>query len=126
MLKNADFAIADLTVTELRGRYVQFTEPFMTLDLSALVRKSIVGNTKSFSDLVNQTKISYGAIREGSTMRFLQESPDPTIRSMYLYILRNPGNAVMTRSEGINKVFTSNFAFLQVMFYFSDFILFYK
>jgi ABC-type amino acid transport substrate-binding protein len=112
-LKRADFAIADLTKTPTRERYVDFTDSYMNLDLSALIRKDNKKNMTSFEDLANQQNITYGAIRESATYRFMSTSNDPIIRRIHGFIYRNAYNLVNSRQEGIEKTLNSNYAFIQ-------------
>jgi len=90
----------------------------MTMDLSALIRKSNIGNMTSFKDLLNQNNITYGTIRDSATYRFMSSTDDPTIRQMFAYIYRNMYNLVKSRQEGIERTISSNYAFIQVFNYF--------
>jgi ABC-type amino acid transport substrate-binding protein len=108
----ADFAIADITVTDARKKYVDFTEPFIETGISALIHKSNIGNMKSFKDLADQHEILYGSYRMGSTYNSFSESRDPTIRKMYLYMARNPDVLVDNSKEGVNRVNNSRYAFI--------------
>ncbi|CAG2183800.1 unnamed protein product, partial [Oppiella nova] len=57
--KAADFGIADLTVSESRKRYVDFSLPIMNLSVSALIHKTNAEYIEYFKDLPRQTRIRY-------------------------------------------------------------------
>jgi ABC-type amino acid transport substrate-binding protein len=57
--------MTDLTITQTRERYVTFTDPYLNLGLSALIRKDNKNNMTSFEDLINQQNITYGSLRKG-------------------------------------------------------------
>ena len=58
-------ALAPITVTNVRKDAVQFTDPFMTVHLTALVPKD--SDIHNVEQLANQTEISYGIINGGAT-----------------------------------------------------------
>ena len=94
---------------------MDFTEPFMKADLTALINKKHKGNITSFEDLLNQQEIAYGTLREGETYRFLSTTADPTISGLHRYIYRNALNLVNSRQEGIEKAINTKYAFIQVL-----------
>lgn len=111
-LKRADFAIADLTITDSRRRYVDFTEPFMDLGLAALIHKSNVGEMKTFQDLADQDRVSYGTFRYGSIYYYFSDSFDPIIRKMYLMMAKHPQHMVTSTREGVDNVNSTQYAFI--------------
>uniref|UniRef100_A0A914CSS2 Uncharacterized protein n=1 Tax=Acrobeloides nanus TaxID=290746 RepID=A0A914CSS2_9BILA len=66
---------------------------------------------RNLDDLANQTKISYGTVRGGSTMQFFQESKINSHIKMWNY-MKNRDVFVKSNSEGVNKVTNENYAFL--------------
>ena len=67
----------------------------------------------SAEDLVKQTKIQYGAVRSGSTMKFFKHSNFSTYQRMWA-AMENAGDSVHTTSnnEGVKRVLRSNYAFM--------------
>ncbi|CAG2115336.1 unnamed protein product, partial [Medioppia subpectinata] len=112
-MRRADFAIGDLVVSTIRERYIDFSEPFMDLDLSALINKQNVGNMTSFAHLLH-SNLTYGTLRESETYRFMSMSADLTIQNLQRYIFMNSYNLVDSRQEGIERARNSNYAFIQV------------
>ncbi|XP_054160574.1 glutamate receptor ionotropic, kainate 4-like [Oppia nitens] len=112
-MRRAEFAIADLTIGEIRQRYIDYSEPFLDLDLSILINKKNIGNITSFEDLANQTRIRYGTIREGETYRSMSMSSDPTIIRINNYIYSNAFNLVNSREEGVQNTLNTEYAFIQ-------------
>lgn len=118
--QRADFAIADLTVTESRQRYIDFTEPFMENQLSAIIRKEDAVGLKTLEDLVRQneafeaqrTNIAYGTYRTGSTFFYLSRSHDPVARQMYSWMSRHPEALVTSAKEGFDRVNAGRYAFI--------------
>ncbi len=68
----------------------------------------------SFEDLINQQNITYGALRQGPTYRYMSTSYDTRLSRTYTYINRNAHNLVNSRQEGIEKTLNSNYAFIEV------------
>lgn len=120
LIQRADFAIADLTVTESRQRYIDFTEPFMENQLSAIIRKEDAVGLKTLEDLVQQneayetqrTNIAYGTYRTGSTFFYLSRSRDPVARQMYTWMSRHPEALVTSAKEGFDRVNAGRYAFI--------------
>jgi len=108
----ADFAVADLTVTDERKEFIDFTEPFMDSNLVILINTENAKNISSFQDLADQTDIEYGVIRWGMTYRLFSQSSDPVIRKMYLKMASNPENLLKNSKVGIDRVIGSRFAFI--------------
>jgi len=86
----------------------------MEFGLSALIRKDNKNNMSSFEDLIYQQNITYGALRNSPTYRYMSISYDLTMKKMYDYINRSADNLVNSRQEGIEKTLNSNYAFIQV------------
>jgi len=112
VMRRADFIIADLIKTEIRERYIDFSVPFMNLEINALINKKNVGNMTSLEDLVNQNRIKFGTLREGETYRYMSMSPDPIINRVNHYIYSNAFNLVDNRREGVERALNSEYAFI--------------
>ncbi|CAD6189839.1 unnamed protein product [Caenorhabditis auriculariae] len=66
---------------------------------------------KNLDDLANQTAISYGTIRGGSTMQFFQESRIQTHIKMWEY-MKDKDVFVTSNGKGVERVLSSNYAYL--------------
>ncbi len=131
--QKADFAIADLTVTDSRRKFIDFTEPFLENQLSAIVRRDDAGTLRTLEDLVTANElhrselirgthhqaslptagiIAYGTYRTGSTFFHLSRSRDPVAVRMYNWMLRHPGALVSSAKEGFDRVNAGRYAFI--------------
>uniref|UniRef100_A0AC35GUY8 Ionotropic glutamate receptor C-terminal domain-containing protein n=1 Tax=Panagrolaimus sp. PS1159 TaxID=55785 RepID=A0AC35GUY8_9BILA len=66
---------------------------------------------KNIDDLANQSAISYGTIKGGSTMQFFQESKIPNHKKMWQY-MKNRNVFVSSNREGVDRVTSENYAYL--------------
>ncbi|KAK6726829.1 hypothetical protein RB195_004875 [Necator americanus] len=66
---------------------------------------------KNLDDLANQTTISYGTIKGGSTMQFFQESRISSHVKMWEY-MKNRDVFVKGNREGVEMVLSKNYAYL--------------
>ncbi|CAI2353310.1 unnamed protein product [Caenorhabditis sp. 36 PRJEB53466] len=66
---------------------------------------------KNLDDLANQTAISYGTIRGGSTMQFFQESRIAAHVKMWEY-MKDKDVFVTSNGKGVERALSSNYAFL--------------
>ncbi|KAM4771411.1 glutamate receptor ionotropic, kainate 2 [Rhinophrynus dorsalis] len=67
----------------------------------------------SADDLAKQTKIEYGAVQDGATMTFFKKSRIPTYEKMWAFMnSRSQSVLVKNNEEGIQRVLTSDYAFL--------------
>ena len=110
--KFSQFGIADLTVTEERKRYVDFSLPIMRLGVSALIHKTNADYIESFRDLPKQTRTLFGCIKGGRILKRFYESKDETIRQMY-YKMMKTNSLVSNKSEGIRRAKVDTYAFIQ-------------
>ncbi|KAI1707457.1 ligand-gated ion channel domain-containing protein [Ditylenchus destructor] len=63
-------------------------------------------------DLARQTKIKYGTLNRGSTMTFFKDSKVETYEKMWKLMESQPGLFVKSSKEGIERVKTSDYAYL--------------
>lgn len=110
--EDTDFGIADLTVNEVRSRFVDFTEPIMKLGISALIHKTHAERIPMFRSLAKQNYIEYGTVKGTSILQKFHDSRDETISQMYLKMTRHnwPVDSV---EEGIERVKTHSYALIQ-------------
>jgi hypothetical protein len=103
--------VADITVSDARKKFVDFTEPFMENSIAILINKKNAKNIHSFKDLAD-SDIKYGTYKMGSTYTLFWQSNDPTIRRMYTHMTRHPDDMVNNAKDGVDKVNGTRFAFL--------------
>nr|XP_046908641.1 glutamate receptor ionotropic, kainate 5-like [Dermatophagoides farinae] len=138
----ADFATGDLEVTESRRKYVDFTEPFIENQLSAIIRRDLNSELLSQSNQQNRTKymslqdlvqanneikttdpqqqqsngpIIFGVVRNSAIFDYLSRSQNPTARQIYESIMNNQDKSslVNTANEGVDHVYRNpRYAFL--------------
>jgi ABC-type amino acid transport substrate-binding protein len=89
----ADVAAADLTITQARDKVIDFTTPLSQFNLKILVNVA--------SGLTN---VKYTAIKDSSTVQFLQQSTNPLDQDIWKNIQANPGGLVATSQAGIAAV----------------------
>ncbi|KAH9426128.1 hypothetical protein DERP_007068 [Dermatophagoides pteronyssinus] len=107
----ADFAAADLTMTEARENYITFTEPFMINQLAALIRREDAEGLNTLEDLAKaqetypkRKRIVLGTLRNGATNYFLSKSDDPLAKKIYEQIKADNESNVKSISEGVERV----------------------
>lgn len=66
---------------------------------------------KNLDDLANQTTISYGTIRGGSTMQFFQESRIAAHVKMWQY-MKDKDVFVTSNGKGVERALSMNYAYL--------------
>ncbi|KAM6161712.1 glutamate receptor ionotropic, kainate 1 isoform 4-T4 [Erethizon dorsatum] len=67
----------------------------------------------SADDLAKQTRIEYGAVRDGSTMTFFKKSKISTYEKMWAFMSSRQQTALVKNSdEGIQRVLTTDYALL--------------
>lgn len=111
--KKADFALADLTITEERKRFVDFTEPIIENQLSALIRKEDATGLTTMEDLVKRNQeaakstppgaiVSYGVVKGGSTYSRLSSTTDEVGREIFSAL--RPESLMPSINSGKEKV----------------------
>ncbi|CAG2103116.1 unnamed protein product [Medioppia subpectinata] len=100
----ADFAVADITVTDERAKYVEFTQPFIDYNpLAVLLHKDYAQHIKSFAELA-ASDLPYGTYRGGRAHRAFNKSDDPVIKRMYSHMESNPDNMYATFGDVLYKL----------------------
>lgn len=118
--KKADFAIADLTETDQRKEYVQFSEPMITSQLAALIRRDIAKDFTKLEDIVAyndvqlrdakpDNQIGFGAVGHGATIYKLNNSEDPNAKKMAAWIVAHPEDKLKSRQAGVQRVIEGRF-----------------
>ncbi len=116
VLQKADIGAAPLFVTEHRQKVVAFTEPFLHVSATLLLRKPPQGQTlhiRSVSDLVRQSEIQFGTLNTGLILYSFRNSNETLYKVMYRKMTRfKPSALTETNEEGINRVRTEKYAFV--------------
>ncbi|XP_016814879.2 glutamate receptor ionotropic, kainate 3 isoform X2 [Pan troglodytes] len=66
----------------------------------------------SADDLAKQTKIEYGAVKDGATMTFFKKSKISTFEKMWAFMSSKPSALVKNNEEGIQRALTADYALL--------------
>uniref|UniRef100_A0A8C3GHT2 Glutamate receptor n=1 Tax=Cairina moschata TaxID=8855 RepID=A0A8C3GHT2_CAIMO len=66
----------------------------------------------SADDLAKQTKIEYGAVKDGATMTFFKKSKISTFEKMWAFMSSKPTALVKSNEEGIQRTLTADYALL--------------
>ncbi|KFP83373.1 Glutamate receptor ionotropic, kainate 3, partial [Apaloderma vittatum] len=66
----------------------------------------------SADDLAKQTKIEYGAVKDGATMTFFKKSKISTFEKMWAFMSSKPTALVKNNEEGIQRTLTADYALL--------------
>merc|ERR1712227_856609 len=102
----ADMSLADMTITSMREKSVDFSIPYMQTGIQVLYQPSMLKMMNMFStveDLVNQTSIKFGCVRGGATERFLKTSNNPVYRKLWETMIEM-NEMTNSNQEGIEKV----------------------
>ena len=111
--ENADMTMSYLTITPEREEVIDFTVPFYTTGLQALIKKSDAGNMTSLEDLANQDAIVVGAPKFGSTPEYLRTSNESSHRKLWEKMDKScPSSLMLSTSDGLEKVKAGGFAYI--------------
>merc|ERR1712227_1186095 len=102
----ADMSLADMTITSMREKNVDFSIPYMQTGIQVLYQPSMLKMMNMFSsveDLVNQTSIKFGCVRGGATERVLKTSNNPVYRKLWETMIEM-NEMTNSNQEGIEKV----------------------
>ncbi|CAG2117278.1 unnamed protein product [Medioppia subpectinata] len=111
MAKSADFGVSNITITKERQQWVDFTDPLLNYSVSALIHKSHAKHIKTFNQLADQTPITYGSLRNGSTMKLFDTSDEMVIRRMYA-LMNSAGVPVDDLREAVRRVRHERYAYI--------------
>jgi len=79
-------SLADMTITSMREKAVDFTIPYIQTGIQILYQPSMLKMMNAFSsveDLVNQTSIKFGCVRGGATEKFFKTSNNPVYQKVW-------------------------------------------
>lgn len=115
--QEADIAAGPLYITKRRRFAVDFTDPFMTVEASLLVRKPN-GNggtiqVASAADLLSQPDVHFGTLDRGFIHHALRSANDSVVSELWTRMMA-PDTYAFTASnrEGIERVRSENFVFI--------------
>ena len=141
-LKDADIAAGALIVTELRRQFVDFTQPFLSLRSSALIRKPLVSPAPSSSRDHRRRRrstttarpppprrrrparirtatellasdLSYGVVRGSVVESDMSTSEDPLTRALWSRVTTFwPQALVDSVQEGVDRARRQHYAFI--------------
>jgi len=133
-LKEADIAAGALIVTELRRQFVDFTEPFLSLRSSALIRKPLTSRPSSAHRSTTTSRppsrqrrparirtatellaseLSYGVVRGSVVERAMSTSDDPLTRALWSRVVTFwPPALVDSVPEGVERTRRQRYAFI--------------
>ena len=114
--QESDIAVGALIAADALREYVDFTDSFLTIRYSALLRKDRPRRHQPITDarqLYATTDISYGVVQNGAAHAQLSTSVDPLTRSMWTRIATAwPSGFVHSVQEGVDRVRHEQFAFI--------------
>jgi len=109
----ADIALADLTITPSRIRFVDFSTPFMTTGITILYKKKSDGSVpfKDVQELLTHAEIKFGTLDHSSLTEFFKDTKDPACGEIWKKMSSDPSALLSSTEEGIAKVLLGGFAF---------------
>ncbi len=113
--QRATIAAAPLLATKHRKEAVAFTDPFLRMRATVLIRKSIrhAEDMRTLKDIVNRPDLEYGTLDRGIIVRAFRNTNDSLLRKTWRSINKfKPSALTSTNEEGIARVRTQNYAFI--------------
>ena len=115
-MQKADIGAAPIFVTEHRLKVVDFTDPFLEVTATLLLRKPPKGqemHIKAVIDLLDQSEIKYGTLNTGLLLYSFRNANTTLYRQMWRNMQRQKDSVMTsTNEEGINRVRTEKYAFV--------------
>lgn len=109
-------AAAPLFITEQRLQVVDFSEPFINVQGTILLRKPLNGGKPyitSARDLINQSEIKYGTLNTGLVLWSFRNTNNSVYRLMWRKMNRfEPTTYTTTNEHGIERVRHEKYAFV--------------
>jgi len=102
----ADMALADITITAMREKHVDFSHPFMHLGITVLYHKSSRQSRRIYTveDFLDHKDIKLGVYGFGSSKKFFENSDIYTYQRIYEYMESDPTVYTNSNREGIERV----------------------
>ena len=115
-IQRSDIGAAPIYQTHQRSQVVDFSDNYMKVQATLLLRKSYsehVQKIETLGELVNQSAIEYGTLDRGIIIRAFRTTYDPLMRQVWRNIVRSKTPVLTeTNSEGIARVRSGNYAFI--------------
>ena len=100
-------AAASMTISPARQAVIDFTEPYMTLHTTVLIKKSPATDAAitSVEDLVGQSEVKYGLMKDGITEDFFKYTSNAVYRQIWRTIqVCHVGFQIMVRPVDVAKL----------------------
>ena len=116
--QTADIALAPMYATSQRNQAVDFTDPYMAVYATILVRRSLVSKhpvaIRTAADLLVQSNVRYGMLNRGVMARSFKRSNDSLYQNIWERMLKfRPTVFTRTNEEGIERLRKENdYAFI--------------
>lgn len=119
--QKATIAAAPIYVTRQRAKVVDFTDVFMTVYATVLMKKATSSTTydnhltaiRSAKDLVNQSEVRYGTLNKGVLVRAFKKTNVSTYKLMWRQMQAfQPSVFTQTNEEGIERIRRESYAFI--------------
>ena len=109
--------VADLTITDQRQQYIDFSVTFMSSKFSALVRQVDAQSMATLDDLAlkkkaNPESFAFGSVISDDIVEQLAHSTKPLGREIYSWLRQNPTGQVNSLAQALDKVAAGGFALL--------------
>ena len=116
LFQKADIAAASLYITDYRSAVVDFTDPFMRVQATLLLRKPPKGmqlRIKSAKDLINQSEIKYGTLKKGVIRKAFRTTNDTAYKILWRNMQRFDDSVFTdTNEQGIDRVRRDKYAYV--------------
>merc|ERR1711915_1097203 len=102
----ADIALADITMTAMREKHVDFSHPFMQVGITAIYSKSTRQSAQIYSveDLLDRKDIKLGVFGYGSSRKFFENSDYDVYQRIYHRMESDPTGFTNSNMQGIEQV----------------------
>merc|ERR1719474_1636115 len=102
----ADIALADITMTPMREKHVDFSHPFMQVGITAIYSRSTRQSAQIYSveDLLDRKDLKLGVFGYGSSRKFFENSDYDVYQRIYHRMESDPTGFMNSNMQGIEQV----------------------
>jgi len=102
----ADIALADITMTPMREKYVDFSHPFMEVGITAIYSRHTrqAAQIYSVEDFLNRKDMKLGVFGYGSSKKFFENSDIDVYQRIYHHMESDPTVYTNSNMEGVERV----------------------
>jgi len=102
----ADIALADITMTPMREKHVDFSHPFMQVGITAIYSRSTKQSAQIYSveDLLDRNDLKLGVFGYGSSKKFFENSDYDVYQRIYHRMESDPTVFMNSNMQGIERV----------------------